>query len=63
MEEKPAVKLVGEDGNIFSIMGRVQRAARKAGWDQKRINSIMQDMQSSDYNHALQVVQTHFEVE
>jgi hypothetical protein len=30
-ETKPTVKLVGEDGNVFSILGRVKQALRRAG--------------------------------
>ena len=28
---KPTVKLVGEDGNVFNIIGRVSNALKKAG--------------------------------
>lgn len=31
MDEKPECKLIGEDGNVFNIIGRVQRTLRQAG--------------------------------
>ena len=31
MSEKPKVKLVGQDGNAFPILGRVSKALRQAG--------------------------------
>lgn len=31
--EKPTVKLIGEDGNAFSIMGHVKKALKRAGAD------------------------------
>ena len=35
MNEKPTVKLVGEDGNAFMIMGRVSKALKRAGQEDK----------------------------
>ena len=32
VESKPTVKLIGTDGNAFSILGLAIRAAKKAGW-------------------------------
>ena len=34
---KPTVNLIGDDGNAFSIMGRVKNALRCAGADQEYI--------------------------
>lgn len=52
----PILKLVGEDGNAFSILGRWSRAARKAGWSKEDIDAVMNDAQSDDYNHLLRVI-------
>lgn len=32
---KPECKLLGEDGNVFMVMGLVQRALKRAGQDDK----------------------------
>lgn len=58
-----SVKLVGEDGNIFSIIGRISKALRRAGHSdvveefQKEITS------SSSYDEALGVAMKWVEVE
>jgi hypothetical protein len=59
---KPKVKLVGEDGNAFMIMGLCQRAARKAGWSKEKIDAVMADMGSGDHQHLLQVAMEEFDV-
>jgi hypothetical protein len=52
---KVIVQLVGEDGNAFAIMGRVQRALRRAGYSQKAQNEYLAASQSGDYNNLLRV--------
>lgn len=60
--EKPSVKLVGQDGNAFAIMGLCSRAAKKAGWAPDQIKAVMTEMQSGDYDHLLQTAMKHFDV-
>lgn len=48
------VNLVGEDGNAFSIMGRVSKAMRKAGISQDEIDKFHYECTSGDYNNLLQ---------
>lgn len=50
------VKLVGEDGNAFSILGRVKRAMNDAGVEHSYIDDFIENATSGDYNHLLQVV-------
>ena len=63
MIEKPKVKLVGEDGNAFIIIGRCHRAAKKAGWTENKWNNIQDEMMAEDYDHLLCTVMNYFEVE
>ncbi|EMS9042206.1 hypothetical protein WLF36_001862 [Campylobacter coli] len=51
------VKLVGEDGNAFSILVRVSNALKKAGVSKEEISQFQKEAMSSDYNHLLNVVQ------
>lgn len=51
---KARVKLVGEDGNAFSIMARVRRALEKAKAPPEDVKACMDEMQSGDYGHLLQ---------
>lgn len=62
-QDKPPVKLLGEDGNAFSIMGRCARAMRAAGWDEARRKEVLAEMQAAgDYDHLLQTAMKYFEV-
>ncbi|EAK8218605.1 hypothetical protein E7M22_00055 [Campylobacter jejuni] len=51
------VKLVGEDGNAFSILARVNNALKKAGVSKEEISQFQKEAMSNDYNHLLNVVQ------
>jgi hypothetical protein len=51
------VPLTGEDGNIFSIMGRVTKAMRREGVEKKVINDFVEELgKSGSYDDALQTV-------
>lgn len=50
------VKLVGEDGNAFSILGRVKHAMKQAGVSADECGKFMDDATSGDYNHLLWTV-------
>ena len=56
------VKLIGQDGNAFAILGSVQRALRKAGASKDEINQYMQEAMSGDYNHLLSTTMDWVEV-
>ena len=62
-EEKPTIKLVGRDGNAFAILAECRRAARRAGWESDKINDMLNEMMSGDYNHLLVTAMRYFEVE
>ncbi|WP_087721574.1 hypothetical protein [Campylobacter coli] len=51
------VKLVGEDGNAFSILARVSNALKKADVSKEEISQFQKEAMSNDYNHLLNVVQ------
>jgi len=61
--EKPRVKLVGMDGNAFSILSRVKTAMKKGGWSKKEIEDFLKEAMSGDYDHLLQTVIKYCEVE
>ncbi len=60
--ERPVLRLVGEDGNAFAIMGRARAAARRAGWANERITELLENAMSGDYNHLLAVMTDNFDV-
>jgi len=54
-KEQVKVKLVGEDGNAFAIMGRVVTAMRRAGWSKEEIDKYTAEARSGNYDHLLQI--------
>lgn len=55
------VKLVGEDGNAFAILGRVRRALRDAG-HADAAQQFMTEAMSGDYDHLLRTAARYVEV-
>jgi len=56
------LKLVGEDGNAFSILGRAQGALRRAG-KSDLIDQYHTEATAGDYNHLLMVTMQWFDVD
>ena len=50
---RPQVRLVGEDGNAFAILGRVMGALRQAGYSPAEIARYQKEATSGDYSHLL----------
>ena len=50
---KIKVKLVGEDGNAFAILGRVTRAMHQAKVPPEEIKQFQTEAMSGDYDHLL----------
>ena len=47
----------------FAIMGACNRVARRAGWSDERIKTVMDEMRAGDYDHLLQTAMRHFDIE
>ena len=60
---KPVVKLVGEDGNAFSILGKVIAALKKSKVSEEVIGLYKKHAMSGDYEHLMQVSMQFCEVE
>jgi hypothetical protein len=60
---KPTVKLIGHDGNAFSIMGRVKQALKRAGADKEYIDEYLKKATSGDYDNLLVVSMEYVDVE
>jgi hypothetical protein len=68
--DHPTLTLVGEDGNAFAVMGAAKKALRKWGRehniepDEIEVvgKHLINDMQSDDYDHLLQVAMRYFSV-
>ena len=60
---KPTVKLIGQDGNAFSIMAHVKQALRRAGADKEYIDKYLNAATSGDYDNLLVVSMEYVNVE
>jgi len=59
---KPELELSTGDGNVFYIIGRATRVARRAGWSEEKIRKFQKEAESGDYDNALQVCMKYFDV-
>jgi hypothetical protein len=60
---KPVCKLVGEDGNIFNLIGIASRALKTAGEPERAEEMKRRVLQSGSYDEALRVIVEFVEVE
>lgn len=51
-----SVQMIGQDGNGFTIIGRVSAALRKAGVEQAEITEFQNEATSGNYDNLLQTV-------
>lgn len=60
-ETRPVLKMVGEDGNAFAILGRAHKAARKAGMPEEQWKAIQAEATAGDYDNLLATMMKHFD--
>lgn len=60
--EKPKVKLIGEDSNVFYLMGICSKALKNAGQAEKAKEMSQKIMASESYNEALNIMQEYCDV-
>lgn len=60
---RPRVRLRGQDGNAFWILGTCNKAATKAGWTTGQWTAFRAEATSRDYNHLLATVIRNFDIE
>jgi hypothetical protein len=56
------VKLVGEDGNIFSIMARVRKAMERGGYGDEAKDYTQEVMSCGSYDEALRITMRYVNV-
>jgi hypothetical protein len=62
-DNRPAVKLIGNDGNAFVVMGRVSAALRNEGADNEFIDKYINESESGDYDNLLRVAMEYADIE
>lgn len=60
---KPKCKLVGENGNIFNLMGIASRTLKEAGLGEQAAEMRERIFKSESYDKALQIIMEYVEVE
>ena len=61
--KRPKMKLVGQDGNIFAILGRAARLLRENGQPEQAKEMADRVYQSGDYRQALSIISEYVETE
>jgi hypothetical protein len=60
---KPECKLIGEDGNIFNLMGLASKVLKRAEMpDKAREMCNRITAEAEDYDHALRIIMEYVEV-
>ena len=62
-KEKPKMDLIGEDGNIFAIMGRASGLLKEAGQKAESEEMIGRVTSSGSYDEALGIISEYVETE
>ena len=56
------IQLTGGDGNAFAILGKVQRAMRRAGLTPDQVAEYQAEATAGDYNYLLATTMRYVEV-
>ena len=59
---KPKCKLIGEDGNIFNLMGIASRVLKEAGMVEEAKEMIDRIFNSKSYIEALAIISEYVEI-
>lgn len=57
IERTPVIDLTGPQGNAFFLLGTAQKFAKQLGFD---VDTVMDEMQSGDYENLVQVFDSYF---
>jgi len=60
--KKPKVKLIGQDGNVFNLIGICQRALRKAGMHDEAKELSAKCFKADSYDEALCIMMEYCDV-
>jgi len=60
--KKPIVKLIGQDSNIFNLMGIASKALKKANLSKQAEEMTNKIMNSSSYYEALNIIREYYQI-
>jgi len=61
-KEKPKCKLIGTDGNVFALAGRVSQALKKVGMEKEAEEFSAKLLKCKSYDEALRLMMNYVEV-
>lgn len=61
-DKKPVCRLVGTDGNVFSIIGSVSSALRRSGQVERAQEFVKRATSSKSYDEVLVLIHEYVEV-
>lgn len=61
--EKPAVDLIGSDGNVFMLLGRCTRALKQAGQPEAAKELTEKVTSAGSYDEALRLMMAYVDVQ
>jgi hypothetical protein len=57
------LKLVGQDGNAYNILGLAKRAGKRAGWTKDQWTEFLNKAIAGNYDHLLRTCMEYFDVD
>lgn len=61
IDKKVKMTLVGLDGNAFYLMGAFSKNAKRQGWTQEEVTTVLDECRSSDYDNLLMTLMAHID--
>ena len=61
-QQKPKCTLVGEDGNVFNLIGKVSKTLKRAGQPERAREMAERTFKSGSYNEALAIMGEYVEI-
>jgi hypothetical protein len=59
---KPVAKMIGQDGNVFNLIGLAQRALRKDGMEAEAKELCERVFASGSYGEALRIMREYVDI-
>lgn len=60
---KPTCKLIGTDGNVFAIIGKVSKTLKSSGLNEEAKKMQDRCFSAGSYDEVLQIIQEYVEIE
>jgi len=62
MSDKPKCRLVGQDGNVFNVIGLVKKALKESGQSDKASEFVTRAFSAKSYDEVLNMAGDYVEI-